>query len=126
MILLKESISIKQLLETFPEIDDINYKQIILVFTEGYSQEEYDQIHDLLANKWQVNKLHELNKLIGKNGSGIVYEHYSDDYSLIKRRIILVENCDLYEIYDAYDLYEYLDMDYRVYVVRPEIALKED
>lgn len=120
MILLKESISIKQLLETFPEIDDINYKQIILVFTEGYSQEEYDQIYDLLANKWQVNKLHELNKLIGKNGSGLVYEHYSDNHSLIKRRMILVENCDLYEIYNAYDLYEYLDMDYRVYVVRPE------
>lgn len=113
--------SVNSLIKLFPEIDDINYKGHILVFTEGYSQEEYDKIYDLLANKWKVNKLGDLDRIAIKNGSRIVYDTYKDSHSLIKRQLILVENCDLYAIHSAFDLYEYLDMDYDLYIIRPEI-----
>lgn len=113
--------SVNSLIKLFPEIDDINYKGHILVFTEGYSQEEYDKIYDLLANKWKVNKLGDLDRIAVKNGSRIVYDTYKNNHSLIKRQLILVENCDLYAIHSAFDLYEYLDMDYDLYIIRPEI-----
>lgn len=113
--------SVAEFLTDFSDIDDINYTHKIIVFSEGYSDEEYDKIYDLLRNKWAVNKLRYLNKLVGHNGSGPVYDTYDDNHKLIKRQLILVENCDLEVIESAYELWEYLDMDYELYLVCPEI-----
>lgn len=113
-------ISVTEFLIDFSVIDDINYTHKIIVFSEGYSDEEYDKIYDLLHNKWDVNKLRYLNKLVGHNGSGPVYDVYDDNHKLIKRQLILVENCDLEVIDTAYELWEYLDMDYELYLICPE------
>lgn len=113
-------ISVSQFLTYFSDIEDINYKHKILVFSEGYSDEDYDKIYDLLHNKWKVNKLRYLNKLEGCNSSGMIYDTYDDNHKLIKRQLILVENCDLDVIDDAYELWEYLDMDYKLYLICPE------
>lgn len=113
-------ISVTEFCKDFPEIENINYTNKIIVFSEGYSDEEYDKIYDLLRNKWNVNKLRYLNKLVGHNGSGDVYDTYDDNHKLIKRQLILVENCDLEVIESAYDLWEYLDMDYDLYLICPE------
>lgn len=112
-------ISVTEFLTYFSDIDDINYMHKIIVFSEGYSDEEYDAIYDLLRNKWKVNKLWRLNKKV-VGGFSEADEIYEYDHSIIKRQLILVENCDLDVIDDAYELWEYLDMDYELYLVCPE------
>lgn len=111
-------ISVTEFLKEFSKIDDINYMYKIIVFSEGYSDKEYDKIYNLLHNKWKVNKLWRLNKEVpGFSKADRIYEF---DHSLIKRQLILVENCDLEVIDKAYELWEYLDMDYDLYLVCPE------
>jgi len=110
--MITKRISVTEFLANFSEIEDINYTYKIIVFSEGYSDEEYDKIYDLLRNKWKVNKLWRLD-----DTDSYYRFHVEHDHSLIKRQLILVENCDLEVIESAYDLWEYLDMGYELYLV---------
>ncbi len=115
--------TVDKFIELFPEIEDINYTYKILTFDEEFSEEELNKIYDLLYNKWDVNKLRRLDKLIGKNGSDLVYDHYKDNHKLIEKQIIFVENCDLDVITDAYDLVEYLEEEYDIYHIISQASL---
>ena len=115
--------TVDKFIESFPEIDNINYSKKILVFDEEYSKAELDRIYDVLHNKWDVNKLYRLCKLVGVNGSGPVYDLYKDNYRLIEKQIVFVENCDLDVVSDAYDLIEYLEEGYEVYRVVSQASI---
>lgn len=115
--------TVDKFIELFPDIDNINYTKKILVFDEEFSEGELNNIFDLLRNKWDVNKLRRLDKLISKNGSVFVYDHYKDNHKLIEKQIIFVENCDLDVITNAYDLVEYLEEDYELYRIVSKASL---
>ena len=119
----KPFMTVDKFVELFHEIDNINYTKKILVFDEEYTKEELDKIYDLLCNKWVVNKLYRLNKIVGVNGSGPVYDWYKDNHILIEKQVIFVENCDLDVIDDAYDLIEYLEEGYELYRVVSKASL---
>ena len=109
-------LTVDMFLRFFGEIEKINYQKKIIVFDEEYTKDELDKIHDLLKNKWQVNKLYRLDTI------GLHAYDYDHSHDLIQRKIILVENCDLDIITDAYELFEYTKESYELWYVVSQLT----
>lgn len=109
-------LTVDMFLRFFDDIEKINYQKKIIIFDEEYTDDELDKIHDLLKNKWKVNKLYCLDTI------GMHAYEYDFNHDLVQRKIILVENCDLDIISDAYELFEYIDMGYELWYVVSQLT----
>lgn len=106
--------TVDRFLEFFDDIEKMNYQKKIIVFDENYNNDELNKIYDLLKNKWKVNKLYRLDYY--DSDERYAYK-YDDNYHLIQKKIILVENCDLDVISNAYELFEYTKEGYELWYV---------
>ena len=102
----------------FTTIEDVNNTKNIFIFDEDYSQEELNDIYDLIVNNWKASHISEIDSLYYETGKGHVVYAYSKCHEIIQRKMILVKNCDIYNISSsAHELFKYLKDTYQLIYV---------